>query len=353
MLHAVGEPLEIAELEPDPPRAGWVSVRIAATGVCHSDLSIQNGTIPSPLPCVLGHEGAGIVEEVGEGVTDVAAGDHVILSWLVPCRRCDLCLRGRPELCVHGFDHAFAGPYARLGDTGVHAALGTATFAERSVVPASAAVRVDPDFPFEHAALVGCGVMTGVGAVVNTAHVGVGDTVAVVGCGGVGLAAMQGARLAGAERIVAVDVVAAKRADALRNGATDFVDGSAGDPVAAVLALTGGVDHSLEVVGRSETIAQAYAMARRGGAVTIVGAGRFDDPVSFSTMGLMVDAKTIRGCVYGATDPHRDFPRVVRLAQQGRLDLEALVSRRIGLDDVNDAFAAMERAEVARSVIVF
>jgi S-(hydroxymethyl)glutathione dehydrogenase/alcohol dehydrogenase len=354
VLHEVGTALDVTELELDPPGPGDVAVRLAASGVCRSDLSIVDGAIPSPLPVVLGHEGAGVVEEVGDGVRHLVAGDHVVLSWVNPCRACPHCLRGRVELCVHGVDRAYAGPYARLGGTGVHPGFGTATFGERTVVPAGAAVPIDRELPLEHAALIGCGVVTGVGAAVHAARVAPGDTVAVVGCGGVGLAAVQGARLAGAGRIVAVDVVAAKLGEARRHGATDVVDASSVDPVAAVHDLTGGgVDHALEVVGRSGTILQAYGMARRGGSVTIVGAGRFDDLVSIPAMTLMVDAKTVRGCVYGGTDPQRDFPRMAQLALSGRLDLEALVTRRIALDDVNDAFAAMQRAEVARSVIVY
>jgi S-(hydroxymethyl)glutathione dehydrogenase/alcohol dehydrogenase len=332
-----------------------VAVRIAASGVCHSDLSIQNGTIPHPLPAVLGHEGAGVIEAVGEAVQTLGVGDHVVCSWVAPCRACFQCQHGHPELCEHGMDHAFASPYA-LGDTGpVLAAFGTATFGERTVLPEPACVRIDAGFPLELGALVGCGVVTGVGAVVNSARVGPGASVAVIGCGGVGLAAIQGARLAGAEPIIAVDRIAAKLDLARANGATHVVDASSSDPVAAVKDATGGrgADYTFEVVGRSETIRQAYDMARRAGTVTIVGAGSFSDSVTFGAMQLMVDAKTIRGCVYGSTDPARDFPEMVRLHQSGRLDLNALVTRRIALDDVTEAFRAMEAGEVARSVIVF
>jgi S-(hydroxymethyl)glutathione dehydrogenase / alcohol dehydrogenase len=348
----IGAPLAMRDVDVHAPRPGQVRVRIAATGVCHSDLSIRDGTIPHPAPAVLGHEGAGEIVELGEGVDDVAVGDHVIVSWVTPCRRCRFCLVGQPQLCVHGIDHAFARPYATLDGEGVWCALGTATFAEETVVPAGAVVPIDPSFPFDLAALIGCGVVTGVGAVVNEARVRPGDSVAVIGCGGVGLSAIQGARLAGASRIVAVDRLAAKLDLARANGATDVVDASSADPVEAVVALTDGVDHALEVVGRSDTIAQAYAMTRRGGQVSVVGAGRFDDTVTFGVMGLMVDAKTIRGCVYGSTDPARDFPRIVALQQQGRLDLEALVTARIGLDDVDRALDEMARGEGARNVAV-
>jgi len=305
---------------------------------------------------VLGHEGAGVVEAVGPQVRDVGVGDHVVLSWVAPCRRCFQCLHGHPELCEHGMDHAWSGPYATTtSGEGLLAAFGTATFGERTVVPERACVQIDPEFPLELAALVGCGVVTGVGAVLNSARVEPGASVAVVGCGGVGLAAIQGARLVGAHPIVAVDRVAAKLAMAKASGATNAVDASATDPVAAVRDATDGrgADYTFEVVGSSATIRQAYDMTRRAGTLTVVGAGRFDDDVAFGAMSLMVDAKTVRGCVYGCTDPPRDFPAMIALHCAGRLDLTALVSRRISLDDVNDAFRTMEAGEVARSVIVF
>jgi S-(hydroxymethyl)glutathione dehydrogenase/alcohol dehydrogenase len=355
VCRAPGEPLAVEDLEVRDLGSHDIRLRIAASGVCHSDLSIQDGTIPHPLPAVLGHEGAGVVEEIGAAVTSLAPEDHVVCSWVAPCRRCFYCLRGHVELCEHGLDHAFAAPYAHGSAGGVLAAFGTATFGEQTVLPEHACVRIDTGFPLELGALVGCGVVTGIGAVVNSARVEPGASVAVIGCGGVGLAAVQGARLAGAAPIIAVDRVAPKLALARANGATETVDAAAGDPVAAVRELTDGrgADYAFEVVGRSETIRQAYDMTRRAGTVTIVGAGSFDDPVTFGAMPLMVDAKTVRGCVYGHTDPARDFPEMVRLHQTGRIDLDALVTRRIALDDVNDAFRAMQAGEVARSVIVF
>jgi len=333
-----------------------VHVQIAASGVCHSDLSIHDGTIPHPLPAVLGHEGAGVVAAVGAEVSTVVPGDHVVLSWVAPCRRCFYCLHDHPELCEHGLDHAFAAPYGHASDgTPLLAAFGTATFGEETVVPEHACVPIPGDFPLDLAALVGCGVVTGVGSVCNSARVAPGASVAVIGCGGVGLAVVQGARLSGATPIVAIDRVPAKLGLAAACGATECVDATTTDPVAAVQALTAGrgADHVFEVVGRSETITQAYAMTRRAGTCTIVGAGSPADLVSFGAMQLMVDAKTVRGCVYGATDPARDFPEMIRLHRAGELDLEALVSRRIALDDLADAFRAMQAGEVARSVIVY
>ena len=358
VLREVGAPLEVGDVTLRPVAAGEVRVRIAATGVCHSDLSIADGTLPHGVPAVLGHEGAGVVVEAGADAAGVEVGDHVIISWIVPCRRCYWCGAGQHALCERGMDHAFAGPYGTWEGLPVTAALGTATFGEETVVPAAAVVPIPRDFPLELAALIGCAAVTGVGAVTNTAGVRAGESVAVIGCGGVGLAAVQGARMVGASTIVAVDRVAAKLAMAVDNGATHTVDASAaasGDVAAEVRALTGGrgADHTVEAVGRSATITDAWACCRRGGTVTVVGAGSFDDHVSFSAMNLMLDAKSLKGCVYGATDPARDFPRMVELASAGRLDLARLVSRRIGLDDVNDAFAAMVAGEVARSVIVF
>ncbi len=355
VLYEPGAALSVEEVELGGLGPLQVRVQIAASGVCRSDLSVQQGAIPQELPVVLGHEGAGVVVAVGAEVTTVAPGDHVIVSWVAPCRRCFYCLRGHVELCEHGLDHAFAGPYGTCGGGPVHGGFGTATFAEETLVPEAAVVTIDPSFPLEVAALIGCGVVTGVGAVVNSARVQPGATVAVIGCGGVGLAAIQGARLAGAAKVIAIDRVARKLAMARDHGATHVVDAGTGEPVAAVQELTGGrgVDDAFEVVGLASTIQQAYAMARRGGTVTVVGAGGFDDMVSIPAMQLMVDAKTIRGCVYGSTDPRRDFPLMIELQQAGALDLDRLVTRRIALDEVNDAFEAMEAGEVARSVIVF
>jgi S-(hydroxymethyl)glutathione dehydrogenase/alcohol dehydrogenase len=356
VLRSAGEPLRVESLALRSLGPRDVHVRLAASGVCRSDLSIQDGTIPHPLPAVLGHEGAGVVMDVGSEVRTLAAGDHVVLSWVAPCRRCFYCLRGHVELCEHGMDHAFAQPYATSDDgTALLAAFGTATYGEETIVPETACVSVAGDFPLELAALVGCGVVTGVGAVCNSAHVEAGASVAVIGCGGVGLAAVQGARLSGAAPIIAIDRVASKLEFARACGATEVIDASKTDAVAAVREITGGrgADFTFEVVGRSDTIRQAYDMTRRAGVCTIVGAGSFEDPVQFGAMQLMVDAKTLRGCVYGATDPPRDFPEMIRLHGEGRLDLEVLVSRRIKLEDVNDAFRAMDDGEVARSVIVY
>ncbi|HMD46483.1 MAG TPA: Zn-dependent alcohol dehydrogenase [Acidimicrobiales bacterium] len=355
VLRAVGEPLTVEEIELAETGPNQVRVRMAASGVCHSDLSVQNGTIPFMFPTVLGHEGAGVVDEVGSAVTDVSPGDHVVLSWNPPCRRCPACLAGQPMLCAVGLGEMFTSPYATIGGMPLVRGLGIGTFAEAALVPAQSVVAIDPDVPLDQASLVGCALATGVGAVLRTAKLAAGSTVAVIGCGGVGLSAIQGARLSGASTIVAVDNLASKLDLATKLGATATVDASAGDPVAAVRDQTGGlgVDVAFEVVGRSQTIAQAFAMARRGGTAVLVGAGSPEDAVTFSAMELFADAKSIVGCVYGSTDPDRDFPLLVNLIEGGQLDAASLVSARIGLDEVNEAFGAMVRGEVARSVIVF
>lgn len=355
VLREVGAATTIQELTLRPLEPHEVRVRVAASGVCHTDLSIRDGSMPAMLPTTIGHEGAGVVVETGAGVTRVHSGDHVVLSWVAPCRACRHCLRGEPYLCVHGLDHGFADPYADGPDGPVWPAMGCGTLGEETLLPETAVVPIATDVPLEEAALLGCGVVTGVGAVVRTAQVRPGESVLVVGCGGVGLAAVQGARLAGASRIVAADRSPGALDRAAGCGATDVVDAGAVDVAAAVRELTGGVgvDHGVEVVGLSSTIRAAYDATRRGGIVTVVGAGRGDDDVRISALSLMADAKQIRGSVYGATDTDRDLPVLVDLARNGRLDLGALVTRRIGLADVEQAFAAMTSGDVARSVVVF
>ncbi|MDA8183820.1 MAG: Zn-dependent alcohol dehydrogenase [Actinomycetota bacterium] len=355
VLREVGQPFAIEDIELAPCGPGMVRVRIAASGVCHSDLSIQNGAMPFMFPTVLGHEGAGVVAEVGEGVTRVVPGDHVVLTWMPACRRCFWCLAGQPTLCENGLAEAFAAPYATLGGEELVRGLGTATFAEETLVPEGSVVPVDKEVPLELAALVGCALATGIGAVWRTARVAPGSSVAVVGCGGVGLAVVQGARLAGASEVIALDTVAAKLDLASSLGATHTVDASACDPVAAVREATGsrGTDYAFEVVGRAATIRQAFAMTRRGGTTVLVGAGSPSEEVGFTAMELFVDAKAILGCVYGSVDPERDFPVLVDLVRKGRIDAASMVTRRISLGELNDAFRAMEAGEVARSVIVF
>lgn len=355
VLREVRQPTAVEELALRPVGRHEVRVRLRASGVCHSDLSLRDGSIPTLLPCTLGHEGAGIVAEVGDDVITVSPGDHVVLTWNVPCRSCPHCLRGEAHLCVHGYDHAYGDPYAESAGGPVWPGMGVGSLAEQALLPAAAVVPVDKSLPLDLAALLGCGVTTGVGAVMRTAAVCPGQSVLVIGCGGVGLAAIQGARLAGAARIIAADRVAAQLPAAVVNGATDTVDAGEVDLATAVRDLTGGtgVDHGIEVVGKPATIRAAYDATRRGGKVTLVGAAGIEEAVTFPALSLMADGKTIHGSVYGASDPARDIPVLAELAQRGRLDLEALVTRRIGIEDVEAAFTDMAAGRGARSVVCF
>ncbi|MBI2168676.1 MAG: Zn-dependent alcohol dehydrogenase [Actinobacteria bacterium] len=355
LLRDYGKDLEVVDVDLAPLTPNQVRVRMAASGVCHSDLSLQHGKFPYPVPCVPGHEGAGVVEEVGEAVTRVSPGDHVVLSSFPACRDCVYCDAGQPFLCENGMAEGIAAPYGSAGGETVFAGMMTGTFGEMTQVLERQVVPIDREIPLDVAALVGCAVTTGVGAVLNAAHVQPGETVAVVGCGGVGLSVIMGAVVAGASRIVAVDLSAERLALAETLGATDVVDASQADGVAAVKALTGGpgVDHSIEVVGRSATIRQTYDLTRRGGTCTIVGAGGSDETVSFDTMEIFFSGRRIVGCVYGNADPDRDFVRFLDLYKAGRLPIDTLITERIGLDGINDAFVAMEAGEGARSVVVF
>jgi NDMA-dependent alcohol dehydrogenase len=356
------EALTIEELELEPPKAGEVLVRMGASGVCHSDLSVQNGTLFGAYPIVLGHEGAGVVEEVGDGVTTVAPGDHVVISWVPQCGTCFFCTRGQGFLCeVGGAAMAGGGQLdgtSRLSKDGeeIKQMASTGTFCERIVVPEIGTVKIPDDIPLDIAALIGCGVLTGVGAAVNTASIRPGDTVAVLGCGGVGLNVIQGALIAGAERVIAIDRMAGKLKMAEQFGATDLVDAADTDAVAAVQALTGGhgADVAFEVIGLKDTIDQTLNLTRRGGEAVLVGVPRFEVllevPAFFS---VILMAKTIKGCWYGSANVQTDVPRMIGWYREGKLKLDELISRRIDLDDVNDAFRAMEAGEVARSVIEY
>ena len=363
ILTGLDRPLVLRDdVEVGAPGPGEVRIRTAACGVCRSDLSMQDGTLPVPMPAVLGHEASAIVEEVGDGVVDLRPGDHVVVSWIPQCGDCFFCGRGQPELCQSADVVLMAGglldgtPRLRLDGAPLFQMCGTGTFSEETVVPATSAVRIPHDVPLDVAALLGCAVLTGVGAALNTAAVRPGDAVAVVGCGGVGLNVIQGARIAGAETIVAVDVHPAKLAVAEALGATACVDASKTEPVNAVRDLTGqrGADVAFEALGQGRTIDQVVEMTRRGGQAVLVGIPRMDVVVSMPAMlGLVLSERTVKGCWYGSSDIRRDVPRLVDLYRDGRLRLDELVTRRIDLSEVNEALAAMERGEVARSVIVY
>jgi Zn-dependent alcohol dehydrogenase len=356
VLHEFKRPLVIEELELDPPNDGEVLVRMAASGVCHSDLHVVQGVHPTELPVVLGHEGAGVVEQVGPGVVGLEAGDHVLLTWLPYCGHCRQCARGWSNRCENTawYDATLEDGTCRFhsGGRSVHHN-NTSSLAERSVVPARTAIRVDPSLPLTELALMGCAVMTGVGAALNTARVRPGDTVAVIGCGGVGLNVIQGARIAGASTIVAVDVVDAKLDLAREMGATEVVNSGEVDPVDAVHEVVpGGVDHAFEALGRPQTIELALALTGRGGQAVLIGMAAPDARVGFDALTMTFEERCVRGSWYGSCVPLRDIPMLIELYRSGRLRLEPLITE-CGLDDVNDAFARMEAGETARSVIVY
>ena len=362
ICNAIGEPLEVRDIDLAPPQSGEVRVRLGASGVCHSDLSIQNGTLLVPTPVVLGHEGAGVVEETGDGVENLKPGDHVVISWVPQCGECYFCEHGQGELCETGnvsmaTNGLLDGTYrfSRDGqDLGQMAASGT--FAEETVVPAISAVKIDDEVPLKAAALIGCGVLTGFGAATNTADIKQGDTVAVVGCGGVGVNVIQGARYAGAERVIAIDMLPFKLDLAEQFGATDIVNAGDGDAVTKVMEMTGqrGADVAFEVIGLGPTIEQTINMTRRGGQAILVGVPKMEVMVNIPAFfGVVLQEKTIKGCWYGSSQVHTDVPKLTRLYEEGHLKLDELISREIKLDDVNDAFRAMENGEVARSVILY
>jgi NDMA-dependent alcohol dehydrogenase len=359
VLHRENDVFRVEEVALEAPGPGEVRVRLHASGVCHRDWNTATGVIPSPLPAVLGHEGAGVVEELGEGVTGLVEGDHVVLSWLPDCGTCFYCRSGRPNLCAAAMPFLLAGTLLggaiRLSQNGtpIHHYSFLSTFAEAAVVPAASCVRIRRDVPFEVAALVGCAVMTGIGAALIRAKVTAGSTVLVLGAGGVGLSVIQGCRLSGAAAIVAVDPVPSKRelADAL--GATHVLDPAEEDPVTLVRELTDGrgADFAFEAVGRPPLVAQAFDALRPGGTLVCIGIPAADAVVSLPGPRLVRDEKIVTGSLYGSCRPHLDMPMVLDLYAQGRLDLDRLVSRTYTLDQINEAFADMEAGEVARGVI--
>jgi S-(hydroxymethyl)glutathione dehydrogenase/alcohol dehydrogenase len=355
VLQSIPGELVIEDVAIEKPQRGEVLVRTAAAGLCHSDLHFMEGKYPYMTPTVPGHESAGVVEAVGEDVTYVQPGDHVITCLSVFCGHCDYCLSGRTNLCSNHAATQRSDGSSRLSMNGqpVFQFLELSSFGEYMLVHQNAVVKVTKDIPLDRAALIGCGVTTGVGAVFNTARVQAGSTVAVIGCGGVGQAVIQGARIAGAGRIIAIDPQPLKQKMAKQLGATDVVDPSKGDAVEQVKALTGGrgADYAFEVIGLPETIATTYQLARRGGEVIIVGMARFDAQFTLPAFGIFFEQKTVKGCKYGSAQVRRDFPRFVDLIETGRLDISSMVSKTIKLEGVNDAFKAMEAGEVIRSVI--
>ena len=358
VLYQFGSPLQVEEIDLDPPQRGEALVRFAASGVCHSDWHAAQGIHPPPLPVILGHEGAGVVEEVGEGVEQVRPGDHVVVSWLPYCGHCRFCTAGRSNLC----DNLAWSDAGTMADGGIRFHKDgrrihhntSSSFAERSVVPAQTLIPVDRGLPLTELALLGCAVMTGVGAVFNTARVRPGESVAVVGCGGVGLNVIQGAAIAGAFPIIAIDVVASKLKLAGALGATHLVDTSkeAVEPAVARIAAHG-VDYVFEALGKPATIELAIGLTGKGGTTVLVGMAPPDARIPLDALTMTCQARTVTGCWYGSCRPPRDFPLLIDLYRSGRLRLDALISTTCRLEDINTAFERMERGDVARTVIVY
>ncbi|WP_405579787.1 Zn-dependent alcohol dehydrogenase [Streptomyces sp. NBC_01190] len=354
-LSALNAPLTVEDIELPEPGPGQVRVRLAAAGVCRSDLSLSNGTLRQPVPAVLGHEGAGTVVAVGEGVGHVAPGDPVVLNWAPACGSCHFCGLGEPWLCANS-GAAATTPYARLASDGgdLYPGLGTAAFAEETVVAAGAVLPLPDGVPLVDAALLGCAMLTGYGAVHHAAAIRTGETLAVFGIGGVGLAVLQSARIAGAARIIAVDASAAKEELARAAGATDFL--VAGEGTAKeIRGLTGGygTDAAIECVGRADTIRAAWSSTRRGGRTTVVGIGGQDQKVTFTALEIFYFGRTLSGCVYGNCDPVKDLPVLAEHIRAGRLDLSGMVTDRIGLDGISTAFEAMTAGRGGRTLVVF
>ncbi|MGI8753967.1 MAG: S-(hydroxymethyl)mycothiol dehydrogenase [Acidimicrobiales bacterium] len=349
---AKGEPVSIEEINIPDPGPGEVVVDIAACGVCHTDLHYREGAINDDFPFLLGHEAAGTVESVGDGVTSVAPGDYVVLAWRAPCGLCRSCRRGRPWYC---FDSANATqPMTRSDGTALSPALGIGAFAEKTLVAAGQAVKVNPDARPEAAGLIGCGIMAGYGAAVNTGGVRQGDTVAVFGCGGVGDAAIAGAALAGARTVIAVDLDDRKLELARRFGATHVVNAGQDDPVEAIRALTDGfgADVVIEAVGRPETYKQAFFARDHAGTLVQVGVPDPSMTIELPLIELFGRGGALKSSWYGDCLPTRDFPTLIDLYLKGKLDLDGFVTETIGLEGVEEAFARMQNGEVLRSVVV-
>ena len=357
--YAESQPLKVQEVELDPPGAGEVLVRVKAAGLCHSDLSVINGDRPRPLPMALGHEAAGVVEEPGPGVTDLEPGDHVVLVFVPTCGHCPPCMEGRAALCEPGNAANYAGTLMsgarrlHAGGRDLYHHAGVSCFAEHAVLSRRSVVKIDRDLPLEEAALFGCAVITGVGAVLNTARVPAGATVAVVGLGGVGLNALLAAKLAAARRIVAVDMLDDKLALARQLGATDTFNAGAPDCAEEVRAATGGgVEYAFEMAGSAKAMELAYRITRRGGTTVSAGLAHPEHRVSFQAVSLVAEERTFRGSYMGSCVPQRDVPRFIDLYRQGRLPIDRLLSERIELEDLNAGFDRLADGHTVRQVVV-
>jgi S-(hydroxymethyl)glutathione dehydrogenase/alcohol dehydrogenase len=355
VAHALNQ-IAVEDVELAPPKAGEVKVKMTATGVCHSDLSVINGTIPQPFPIVLGHEGAGVVEAVGEGVTNTKPGDHVVMSFVPNCGKCFHCVRGEAFLCratPRGGMMADGTSRLNLGGKPLAVFCALGNMAEYVVCPSISVVPVGNDVPLKVASLIGCGVTTGVGAAINTAKVQPGSTVAVFGCGGVGLATIQGARIAGAARIFAVDVADDKLELAKRFGATDVVRADAAQKAIVEQTKGVGVDYAFEAIGKGAVVETAIAVTRRGGTTVAVGVGKFTDTIKVNALTFPLSGKALCGCMFGSANPAHDFPKLLDLYKAGKLDLEGMVTKTYKIGDAPKAFEDLEKGVNARGVIVF
>jgi S-(hydroxymethyl)glutathione dehydrogenase/alcohol dehydrogenase len=355
----IGKPVAVEEIDVEAPHHGEVTIRLAACGVCHSDLSATNGTISYPLPLVLGHEGAGVVTAVGEGVGRYAVGDHVVSSFVSMCGRCHYCQTGRPQLCVQSLKALYTLPdgTVRTRDSAgaaLNVFCGCGVMAEFATVHSDNLVKIDKQMPMDRAALIGCGVMTGVGAAINTARVEAGSVAVVFGCGGVGLNAIQGCAIAGAGMIVAVDTSDPKLELAKTFGATHTFNVSGQDnPGKALYKLTGGADYAFDCVGLGKIAEQAWGVLRRGGTAVIVGIAHGADRITLNAQQVALSEKTLTGSYYGSARPAQDFPRLIGLYRGGRLKLDELITRTYSIDEAPQAFADLSQGREGRGVILF
>ena len=355
VFHAPNQPLTIEDIGIAKPGRREVLIRTAATGLCHSDLHIIEGKYPGPVPAVLGHECSGVVEAVGEDVSYVRPGDHVITCLSVFCGHCEFCLSGHMSICNTPEIRFPPGPSKRLDWRGkpLNQILNLSGFAEQMLVHEHALVKITPEMPMDRAALIGCAVMTGYGAIVHTAKVEPGSTVAVMGCGGIGLAAVNAAQIAGAARIIAIDMDAGKLALAREFGATDTLDASLGDVAKRVVEMTGGgVPYSFECIGLKQTAEDCFAMLRPGGTATVIGMLPYGTKIELNGLDLLRERR-IQGSVMGSNRFRTDMPRLIQFYQQGRLHLDRMISGHIKLEQINEGFAAMKKGGMARHVIQF
>ncbi len=361
VLFEVGQKLEVREVDVQDPGPGEVRIQMVAGGVCHSDLHVMTGHLSAPLPAILGHEGAGIVADLGAGVTSVRPGDHVIPLWRLSCGECEYCTGGRPALCPAGTEIRWSGRLLdgtsrfKLDGQEIKHFAAVSSFSNYTVVPEKAVLKIPDDLPLERAALLGCAVITGWGAVVNAAQVKPGRTVAVFGTGGVGINVVQGAVLAGAEKIIAVDLLESRLEHAKRFGATHAVNPSAGDPVEQIRDLTGGrgVDYAFEVIGLPVTMRQAYDCLAKRGVAVVVGITPTTAEVTVPALSLVYEERVLTGSLYGSAAPKTDIPRMIDLYRAGSLKLDELLTRSYPIEDINQAYDALQSGETLRSVVTF